>query len=100
MDELCGYGASPRAGLDAVAKSLGFPSKDFLSRPIQEHLIDGDHRAIVEYCKLDTLMTLLVYLSWGRHAGWIKPEAYDLAMASARACVAGQEHPGWREIVW
>src|SRR5690606_16092256 len=73
MDELSSYGASPRAGLDAVAKALHFPSKDFLSKPIQEHLIAADHATIIEYCKLDTLLTLLVYLSWGRHAGWIDP---------------------------
>lgn len=100
MDELSSYGASPRAGLDAVAKSLGLPSKEFLSKPIHEHLIEGDHVTIVEYCKLDTLVTLLAYLSWGRHAGWVQPEAYEQAMAEARACVAKQEHPGWREVTW
>lgn len=100
MDELSSWGVSPRAGLDAVAKALHFPSKDFLSMPIQEHLIAGDHRAIVEYCKLDTLVTLLVYLSWGRHAGWVEPAAYDRAMDGARACVARQGDERWREIAW
>lgn len=100
MDELSSFGAAPRAGLDAMAKSLHLPSKDFLSKPIQDHLIDGEHGAIVEYCKLDTLMTLLAYLSWARHAGWVQPEAYERAMEGARACVARQGHERWGEITW
>lgn len=57
-------------------------------------------RSELEYCKLDTLVTLLVYLSWGRHAGWVPPDAYDRAMAGARACVERQAHSGWRGVSW
>jgi predicted PolB exonuclease-like 3'-5' exonuclease len=98
MDLLCGFGAAPRVGLEATAQSLGLPSKSFLERPLHEHVTRGEYGSVVEYCKLDTLLTLLVYLAWGHHAGHLKPEQLRAILRGVRDALDGLDPAGWREV--
>ncbi len=69
MDVLSGYGASMRAGLGATSELLGLPGKSFLEGEVYEHWLGGEHERVVEYCKLDTLETLLAFLAYAHHTG-------------------------------
>ena len=59
MDVLSGYGASRFVGLGKMCDLLQIPSKSFLTKPIYEHILDGEQELVGEYCKLDCLDTLL-----------------------------------------
>ncbi len=98
MDVLSSYGAAPRAGLGAIAAALGLPSKEFLELPIHEHLLRGDAQRIIEYCKLDTLTTLLVALRWGHHAGWLSGDQLRSVTDSLQALVDREPYEGWRGL--
>ena len=69
MDVLSGYGASRFVGLGKMCDLLQIPSKSFLTKPIYEHILDGEQELVGEYCKLDCLDTLLVFLVWLVHRG-------------------------------
>lgn len=42
MDVLSGYGASRFVGLGKMCDLLQIPSKSFLTKPIYEHILDGE----------------------------------------------------------
>ncbi|MFW5899396.1 MAG: 3'-5' exonuclease, partial [Jiangellaceae bacterium] len=73
MDVLSGYGASPRVGLGTLAKTFGLPDKSFLTKPLYDHILAGDEEVVREYCKLDCVLTLLLYLVWAVHCGQLEP---------------------------
>jgi predicted PolB exonuclease-like 3'-5' exonuclease len=98
MDVLSGYGASMRIGLGTIGQVLGLSGKSFLDRPIYTHVLDGDGARVVEYCKNDTLETLLVFLSLGFHAGWLSGEQFEAFTAIARRAVAREAFEGWRDV--
>lgn len=98
MDVLSGFGASPRASLSAVATGIGLPGKAFLSGEVYEHILDDQWDRVVEYCKLDTLDTLLVFLGWGVHRGWLERERLQIITSSVRETIAREPYPGWRDI--
>ncbi|MBX3188537.1 MAG: hypothetical protein KF819_16090 [Labilithrix sp.] len=97
MDALSSFGASARAGLDTMCGVLSLPGKGFLERPIYDHVLEGDGR-VAEYCKLDTVQTLLVFLSWARHCGRISPADFDRSVDGVRAAIATLPYAGWRAI--
>ncbi len=98
MDVLSGYGASSRAGLGTTCHLLGLPAKSFLDREVYEHWLDGEHRRIVEYCKVDTLETMLVFLAWSVHQGSLSREDLARVMDRVRALVREQDSPAWKEV--
>lgn len=98
MDALSGFGASMRVGLDTMSRVIGLPGKAFLDRAIYDHVIDGEHARVVEYCKLDTVETLLVFLSWAHHTGQLPAEQLGRFVGGVRQAIAGLAYEGWREI--
>jgi 3'-5' exonuclease len=98
MDVLSGYGASARAGLGTTCDLLDLPGKSFLDGEVYEHWFSGEHARVVEYCKLDTLETLLVFLAWSVHNGSLSPAELTTYMASIRALVAAQDYPAWAAV--
>jgi predicted PolB exonuclease-like 3'-5' exonuclease len=98
MDALTGHGASSRIKLDAFCKTIGLPGKSFIERPIYEHYLSGELPLLVEYCKLDTLSTLLAFLAFAYHRGELPREQLDRYLEGARAAVAAQAFEGWRTI--
>jgi hypothetical protein len=98
MDVLSGYGASARVGLRVMAESLGLPAKKFLDRPIYEHVLESDHARVIEYCKLDTVTTLLAFLVWRFHCGQSSAAELVADVERVRAGVGRLEFAGWREI--
>lgn len=98
MDSLSGYGASMRIGLDTMGKVLGLPGKAFLDRAIYDHVLDGEGPRVVEYCKLDTVETLLVFLVWAFHTGQLSERDLRRVVAGVRAAMGQLEFAGWRDI--
>jgi hypothetical protein len=56
-------------GLGKMCDLLQIPSKSFLTKPIYELFLEGEQELVGEYCKLDCLDTLLVFLVWLVHRG-------------------------------
>ena len=50
MDVLSGYGASRFVGLGKMCDLLQIPSKSFLTKPIYEHILDGEQELVGECC--------------------------------------------------
>lgn len=98
MDALTGYGASSRIKLDAFCRTLGLPGKSFIERPIYEHYLSNELPLLVEYCKLDTLATLLAFLAFAHHRGELPRDQLDRYLDGARAAIALQPFEGWRAI--
>jgi predicted PolB exonuclease-like 3'-5' exonuclease len=98
MDVLSGYGASMRVGLGTLGKVLGLPGKAFLDRPIYEHILAGEGPRVTEYCKLDTVETLLVFLVWAHHAGRLPQADFCRHVDAVRGAVAELAYPAWREV--
>jgi predicted PolB exonuclease-like 3'-5' exonuclease len=98
MDVLSGHGASPRVGLGAMGQVLGLPGKTFLERPVYEHVLEGESTRVTEYCKLDTLQTLLVYLAWSHHTGHLSRDELLQCADAARVAVRALTYPAWRDV--
>lgn len=99
MDVLTGYGAAPRAGLGLVAETLGLPGKRFLEEPVWEHVLRGELERVREYCKLDVVTTLLVYLRWCVHRGALDAAGERRWLALVRDALAAEAWEGWADIV-
>lgn len=95
MDVLSGYGASARQGLGTISELLGLPGKGFLDKEVYEHWLSGEQARVVEYCKLDTLETMLVFLAWTVHTGVLERSELDRWVERIRALVATQTYPAW-----
>ena len=98
MDVLSGFGASYRVGLGRMCELLGVPSKEFLTEPIYDHILRGEDTIVEEYCKLDCLDTLLVFLAWTVHTGQLPPDRLRTFVEVIRDHLAGEEFEGWIEI--
>lgn len=99
MDVLSGYGASHRVGLGRMCELLGIPGKEFLTESIYEHILRGDGKIVEEYCKLDCLTTLLVFLAWLVHTGQLTPERMRAFVEVMRESLQTEEAEGWTDIV-
>jgi len=98
MDMLSDSGSSARVGLNTLASVVGLPGKKFLERPVYDHVLDGEANRVTEYCKLDTAMTLLLFLVWAFHIGHISKNDLRRYVDGVRAAIAGLSFEGWREI--
>lgn len=98
MDLLGGYGASQRIKLGTLGKVMGLPSKTFLDKQVYEHVLGGEHERVTEYCKVDTLETMLLFLLYALHAGHLDEPKLRELVASLRTLIAGFAYPSWREV--
>jgi hypothetical protein len=98
MTELSSHGASSHAGLSNVSRLLELPGKGFLNRAVWEHWVDGDSARVIEYCKLDTALTTLVFLDWAFHAGHMNRAQTLSIIGWVRDAIAREPFEGWRAI--
>ena len=67
---LTGYGASERARLDDLCRIMGLPGKTVTEgSKVYIHMMRGEVELVREYCELDALNTLMLYLLWAVHRG-------------------------------
>jgi predicted PolB exonuclease-like 3'-5' exonuclease len=98
MDVLSGYGASTRIGLGTLAPILNLIGKSFLTEPVYAHILRGEEDLVREYCKLDVLQTLLIYLVWAVHCGQLAVDRLREYVAIVRHAVEAEEFAAWQEI--
>lgn len=98
MDVLSGYGASRFVGLGTLAELVGLPGKSFLEGEVWEHLARGDEVTVREYCKMDALLTLLLYLDWEHHRGRLAAGELRRHVAAVGAALAGEAFAGWAPV--
>jgi predicted PolB exonuclease-like 3'-5' exonuclease len=99
MDVLSGYGASGRVGLGMMGKLVGLPSKSFLEGEVYEHVLAGEEDAVREYCKLDCLVALLLFLIWEVHRGELGRQRFGEHVGAIRESLGREPFAGWREVV-
>ena len=99
MDVLSGYGASTRVGLGLMCEMLGLPSKGFIEGEVYEHVLRGEQELVCEYCKLDVVSTLLVFLRWLVQRGDLEAARLAELAGGIREALAKESFAGWREIV-
>jgi predicted PolB exonuclease-like 3'-5' exonuclease len=98
MDILSGYGASHRVGLGTLSELVGLPGKSFLEGEVWEHILRDEERLVEEYCKLDVLLTLLLFLSWTVHRGDLSRKKLDEYVTTIREALVAESFAPWREI--
>lgn len=70
MDVLTGYGGSERVRLDDLCRIMGLPGKTVTKgSKVYIHMLRGEVDLVREYCELDALNTLMLYLLWAVHRG-------------------------------
>ncbi len=99
MDVLSGYGASHRVGLNTLSELVGLPGKAFVEGEVFEHLFAGQADLVREYCKMDVLLTLLLYLNWDVHRGRLERALLRRWVDGIRGRLAEEAFEGWRGIV-
>ena len=99
MDVLSGYGASHHVGLKRMCELFGIPGKAFLTEPIYDHILGGKDSIVEEYCKLDCLDTLLVFLKWLTHTGQLSSEGLRAYVEVIRRGLEQEDTEGWAEIL-
>ena len=99
MDVLSGYGASHRVGLGTLSGLVGLPGKSFIEGEVWEHVVSGEGEIVREYCKMDVLLTLLLYLDWEVHRGNLEAGRLREYVAGIRESLRQDGFAGWREIV-
>jgi predicted PolB exonuclease-like 3'-5' exonuclease len=98
MDVLSGFGASSHAGLGNISKLLDLPGKAFLEKSVWEHWIEGDEATIVEYCKMDTVLTMSIFVAWAHHAAVLDRAQTLFLVEKIREAIANEPFEGWRLI--
>ena len=53
---------------------------------------------MTEYCKVDTLETMLLFLLYALHAGHLEEPKLREIVASLRTLIAGFSYPSWGEV--
>jgi 3'-5' exonuclease len=98
MQVLAGFGASTFQSLERVCSLLGIPAKEFIQAPLYEHVLDDDVDTVKEYCKLDCLSTLLVFLNWTLHTGQLSRDMLSEFLVVIKEAVAAEEHATWASL--
>jgi hypothetical protein len=98
MDTIAGYGASRWVGLGMWGPTLGLAGKGFIDGEVYEHMLAGELALVHEYCKLDTLMTMLAFLAWAHHTGDVTTRDLLRHVDAIRTSVGQLHHEGWRPV--
>lgn len=99
MDVLAGYQMRAAAPLDEVATLLGFPGKMGMSgAKVWETFLEGDIRAIRDYCETDVLNTYLVYLRFELIRGHLTQDAYEQECQLVREMLLASDKPALLEF--
>ena len=98
MQELSSHGSTRHAGLSNVARMLELPGKSFLDKAVWEHWLEGERGQVIEYCKLDTVLTLLVFAAHAFHMATIDRPTMGTLVASVRGAMSREPFEGWRAL--
>lgn len=105
MDVMSGYQARGTAKLEEIAVMLGLPGKlGMHGSLVWDRFLDGDIRAIRDYCETDALNTFLIYLRFQLMRGRLTAAEYEEEQAQVRRFLedSDSEHfdrflAGWQD---
>jgi predicted PolB exonuclease-like 3'-5' exonuclease len=98
MDTLSGYGRARYVGLGMWSQTLGSTGKSFLTAEVYEHMLLEELPLVIDYCKLDTVETMLAFLAWAHHVGDLVTADMLKHVDALRAAVAQLPSEGWRRV--
>ncbi len=98
MDVLSGYGASRWVGLGTLGRLVGLPEMSFLQGEVYEHVLSGEEERVREYCKLDVVHTLLLFLLWLLHRGDLSRDRLTELVGAVADHLQEHDHAGWKDV--
>jgi len=100
MDVLAMYQPRNNAALDDVAQLAGLPGKIGIGgAKVWETYLQGEIKAIRDYCEADTANTYLLYLRFQQLRGALTPEQHKKECALLRGALEKLKGPHWREFL-
>ena len=102
MDVIAMYQPRASAGLDAIARLMGFPGKlGMYGGSVQPAFAAGRIEEIRRYCETDAMNTYLVWLRFQLMRGTLSAGQYaaEVSLAREKIVAASLEAPHWREFV-
>jgi predicted PolB exonuclease-like 3'-5' exonuclease len=100
MDVLSGYQSRARASLEDVAMLLNLPGKLGMSGDkVWDAYLDGQIKAIRDYCETDVVNTFLVYLRFELIRGKMSQEQYLAECRRVRESLQATALPHWQEFL-
>jgi len=100
MDVLAMYQPRNNAALDDVAQLAGFPGKIGVGgAKVWESYLQGEIKAIRDYCEADTANTYLLYLRFQQLRGALTAAQYAKECALLRVTLEKHKAPHWREFL-
>jgi hypothetical protein len=98
MDTVGGYGASKWVSLEVLSQAMGLPGKRFVDGEVYTHWLAGEHARVRDYCKLDVVHTLLLYLVWEVHRGRLDHETLRAHAGAVVNALRDETADGWVEV--
>ena len=100
MDVLAMYQPRNNAPLDEVAQLAGLPGKIGIGgAKVWESYLQGEIKAIRNYCEADTANTYLLYLRFQKLRGALTEAQHDKECALLRGALEKLKAPHWREFL-
>ena len=94
MDQLCDYGASPKLGMDIVARATGLPGKIGGDGAAVEAMWNaGEIAKIAVYCECDVLNLYGLYLRWLFLTGRIGTEGHVASLRQFEEFTRASDKP-------
>lgn len=99
MDQLCDFGASPKLGMDLMAKAMGLPGKiGGDGAEVEAMWAAGEVEKIAAYCECDCLNLYGLYLRWLYVTGRICDKGYRISREDFGAFVDVSNKPHHAEF--
>ena len=100
MDLLALYQPRANAPLDDFAQMIGLPGKIGIGgAKVWESYLQGEIKAIRNYCEADTANTYLLYLRFQKLRGALTEAQHDKECALLRGALEKLKAPHWREFL-
>lgn len=100
MDILASFNMRAAAPLDEVAVMLGFPGKLGMSGgAVWETFLEGDIKAIRDYCETDVLNTYLVFLRWELVRGNLNQDGYERECDLVKKWLSEADQPHFSQFL-
>ncbi|MEA5446143.1 3'-5' exonuclease [Gammaproteobacteria bacterium AB-CW1] len=100
MDVISGYQGRATAKLDEVAVMLGLPGKlGMHGSLVWDRILDGDIKAVRDYCETDALNTYLVFLRFEYMRGRLNREEYTAEQERVREFLKASEENHFRQFL-
>jgi hypothetical protein len=100
MDVLAMYSGRANAPLDEIAQLCGFPGKLGMDgSKVWQAFLNGEVKAIRDYCETDVANTHLVYLRFLKMRGHLNEASYAAEIQLVHDTLAGYSGEHWQQFM-